>query len=279
MSVPDPNAALAEDLFSQADMSTGFSSDLIENGEYTLALSARFNKKDGGYIFVEGKVQAGPEAGKNVKVFSVVLDSNTTKRGNQKGVSLTNLAAIGLGPEELNAVARQVGATAANLEPLYTAVTVMIEGRIVQAHLVQNTYKGKNGETTDMQASIGKLSLVGAPPVAAIGGAPALPAPAPAAAAPAPAAAAPAPAPLPPGAAEAPAPAALPAPAVLPPPAVVPPVAPAPLALAPEPAAAAAPTIEELTAALALAQAQAAAQAPAAAPVAGTVVVAPEPTF
>lgn len=286
--VPDPNSALAGDLFSQADLSTGFVTDIVEDGEYTLLLGARYNKKDGGIIFVEGKIQAGVHAGKNVKVFSAVLDSNTSKRANQKGVALTNLSAIGIAPDVLNNTARQVGAVAGNLEPLYKAVESMIEGRIVNASLVQNSYTGKNGQVTDMQAKIGGMSLVSAPQVA-LGGTPAIAAPAPAIAAPAaappPVAAPPAPAPMavaPPVAeapviaapvAVAPAPVAVaPAPVAPAPVAAAPVAAPAPIAVAPAPIAAA-PAVEAPVAV---------ALAPAPAPVApapGTVVVAPEPGF
>lgn len=285
MSAIDPNSALAGDLFSQADMSTGFVTDVVTEGEYTLALSARYNKKDGGIIFVEGKIQAGTDAGKNVKVFSAVLDSNTSKRANQKGIALTNLDAIGISTEVLNQTAKQVGAVAGNLEPLYQAVTAMIEGRIINAQLVPNTYKGRQGEVTEMQLAIGKATLVQAPAVA-IGGAPVIPvATAPAAA---PEVAAPAPAvvaapPLPAVAVAAPpavAPVAVaPAPALVEVPAVAPvAVAPAPVAVAP------APALVAVAPAPAPVEAAPVAVAPAPAPVApapavGTVVVAPEPSF
>lgn len=279
MSALDPNSALAGELFSQADMSTGFVTDVVTEGEYTLALSARYNKKDGGIIFVEGKVQAGVDAGKNVKVFSAVLDSNTAKRANQKGIALTNLAAIGITPEVLNATARQAGAVQGNLEPLYQAVTTLIEGRIVNASLVVNNYTGKQGAVTEMQMAIGKASLVQAPVGVAIAGAPVAVA-APAVAAPAPVVAAPPlPVAAPPVAVAAPpveAPVAV-APALVAAPPVAEAPAPALVAVAPAPVIAVAPPpapVVEAPAVVAVAPVPAPV-----APVPGAVVVAPEPSF
>lgn len=233
----DPNQAVAGDLFSQNDLSTGFTSDIVAEGEYTLALKARLVKKPDNIIYIEGAVQAGPDAGKSVKVFNVILDSNTAKRGNQKGIALTNLAAVGIDLAALNLLAKQTGAAPGNFTPLYEALVPMLDGRVVNAYLSVNTYNGKNGEVTEMRMAPGKASLVQAPavvagtvgvpvaaapaPVAAAPAAPVAPAPV-AAVAPAPAPVAPAPAPVAPAA---PAPAAPVAPVA----AVVEPVAPAPV--------------------------------------------------
>lgn len=290
--VPDPSQALAGDLFSEADLSTGFQTDVVEDGEYMVALEARYNKKDGGIIFVQGKIQAGPHAGKSVKLFSAVLDGNTTKRANQKGIALTNLAACGLTTEILNQAARQVGAVAGNLEPLYEAVTEMLQGRIVAASLTQNTYTGKNGQVTEMQLAIGKATLQSAPQVA-VAGVPQVAAPV-AVAAPVPVAAAPAVAPPPvvappvavappPPVAVAPAPA--PVPVAAPAPAVAPAVAPAPAPVAaPAPAAVPTPVVEApAPVPVAVAPVPVAvapvAEVPAVAVAPATVSVAPEPSF
>lgn len=293
-SAPDPDAALAGDLFSQADLSTGFTTDVVEEGDYNVALEARHNKKDGGIIFVNGKVQDGIHRGKTLRVFSAVLDGNTSKRANQKGVSLTNLAACGLTPEILNAAAKQVGASAGNMEPLYEAVATLLDGRVIAGTFKVSTFNSKGTEKTEMELVIGKASVISAPTVA-IGGAPQIPQPvaaagAPPSAPPVPVPAAPpaAPPPVPP-----PAPPVAPAPAVaappLPPapPAIVPaPVAPAPpvAPVAEVPAVATSPTVEELQAQLAAATAAAGAApavAPAPAPVAPAegIAVVQEPNF
>lgn len=241
----DPNQALSGDLFSQTDLSTGFTSDVVAEGEYTLALSARLVKKPDNIIYVEGKVQAGPDAGKTTKVFNVILDANTSKRGNQKGIALTNLASVGIDLPTLNLLAKQTGAAPGNFTPLYEAIVPLLEGRVVNAYLTVNTYNGKNGEVTEMRMAPGKASLVQAPAAVAVGvpaGVPAIPvaaapvaaapvavAPAPVAVAPAPVAVAPAPAPV----AVAPAPVAAPVAPVVAVPAPAPAVAPAPVAPAP----------------------------------------------
>jgi hypothetical protein len=300
MSTPayDPTQALSGDLFNQSDLSSGFSSDVVAEGEYTLALKARLVKKPDNIIYIEGDVQAGPDAGKKVKVFNIILDANNAKRGNQKGIALTNLAAVGISLEALNLLAKQTGAAPGNFTPLYEALVPMLDGRIVNAYLAVNSYNGKNGPVTEMRMAPGKASLVQAPAVA-LGGVPgAVPVPV-AAAAPAPAAApvpaaAPAPAPAP-AVAPAPAPVAAPAVAVAPeaapvaPVAVAPPVAPAPVVAPPPvaPAPAVAPVEAAPVAAAVPAPAPApvavapvaAVAAPAPAPQPGTVVVSGEPGF
>lgn len=264
----DPNMASAGDLFSEADLNAAGSTVLVEEGEYTLALSARYNAKNGGIVFVEGNIQAGVHLNKNVKVCSVVLH----KSPGQKSIAMRNIASFGIDVNTLNQIARQVGATAGDLTKLYEAIADIISGRVINAYLSQNTYEGKNGTTTDMQIAPGKASLVSAPAVV-IGGAPATPA----AVAPPTPTTAPAPVTAP---AAAPAPSGVSAAEAVAPPAPAPVMIPAPLPVtAPATAPQAVPAQNE--AAPAPVQPVAVAPAPVPAPVApaGGVQVVGEPSF
>lgn len=263
----DPNQALAGDLFNEADLNAVGNRVVVEEASYNVTITSRYTPKKGGIVFAEGRIADGPNAGKNVSLFSVVLH----KSDGQKGIGLQNLGAVGIDLATLNQLSRTVGASKDNLDPLYKAIAELLNGRAVVAELVHNTYEGAQGETTDMQVVPGKMTLISAPQIA-VGGAPAVPqaappvpgvavpagapaaapqppvaeAPAPAAVAPAPAApAAVAPAPAAPAAVPAPAaPAAVPAPAPVDPAAQQAPAAAAPVAAPVAPAVEAVPTAD-----------------------------------
>lgn len=179
MSVPNPNATTVAEMFTDADYQGGGRGEVVEEGSYQTLLTGRSNKTGGGIVYVEGVIQAGLRVGTKVDVFNVVLH----KSEGQKSVGLTNLAAIGLDKATLNQLSLQLGLTpGASLVPLYEVIAAYVTGRVVNAELVQNTFDGKSGTTTKMQAKIGALALVSAPAPPAIGAAPGVPAAAPAAA-------------------------------------------------------------------------------------------------
>lgn len=172
---PNPNAATVGGMFSQADLEGGGGGNtvLVEEGSYQLLLSANANKKNGGIVFVEGVIQAGIHAGKEVKVFTVVFH----KKPGQKQVGVKNLTAIGLSPDVLNGIQLQSGAVeGGDLMPLYEAVAAYVTGRVVNAELVLNNYDNAAGAQTDMQVKVGAMTLLGAPAAPAIGAAPGIPA-------------------------------------------------------------------------------------------------------